>query len=67
MLNTDLLAESIRQSGKSNKFLAEKMGISTTGFYMKRRGERPFKSTEINILCDELTLTKSELVKIFFA
>lgn len=66
MLNQELLANAIKRSGKTNKFLAEKLGMSSTGFYLKRSAKNDFTTSEIYILCHELNLKKNDMVKIFF-
>ena len=47
--------------------IAEKMGITRQALYPKLRGEREFKASEIEKLCDILRLTDQEKSLIFFA
>ena len=68
MVNTQLLDEAIRESGKSKTHLAKKCNMSIQSFRLKRKNIYPFTTNDVDTLCDELnikTLTKKE--KIFFA
>jgi predicted transcriptional regulator len=47
--------------------IAEKMGISRQTFYLKMSGQREFKPSEIEKICDILRLTDDEKSSIFFA
>lgn len=47
--------------------IAEKMGISRQSLYMKMKGEREFKTSEVTSLCDILRLTDEERTLVFFA
>lgn len=47
--------------------IAEKMGISRQSLYLKMKGNREFKTSEIAKLCDILRLTNDEKNLIFFA
>lgn len=47
--------------------LAEKMEISRQSLYMKMRGEREFKSSEVEKICEILRLTDEEKTLVFFA
>lgn len=47
--------------------IAEKMGISRQTFYLKMSGQREFKASEIEKICDILRLTDDEKNSIFFA
>ena len=47
--------------------IAEKMGISRQTFYLKMSGQREFKASEIEKICDILRLTDDEKSSIFFA
>ena len=68
MNNTALLVEKIKESGKKNKFLAEKVGLSYAGFRNCVTNKAEFKSSQIDILCDELNITSlKEKEAIFFA
>lgn len=68
MVNTQLLDEAIRESGKSKTHLAKKCNMSIQSFRLKRKNIYPFTTDDVDTLCEELnikTLTKKE--KIFFA
>ena len=68
MTNTDLLEKKIAESGKKKSYLAKKVGLSSTGFYNCCQNKAEFKSSQINILCDELNISSLvEMKKIFFA
>lgn len=68
MTNTELLKESINNRGIKIKFIAEKLGITTTGLSKKMNNEIEFKATEIQIICDILNINDLKLKnRIFFA
>lgn len=60
MVNTQYLEKFITESGKKKQYLADKMGISRQAFAKKLNNEIPFKLTEYNILCSELSITSIE-------
>ena len=67
MTDTQYLKKLIVESGKKKSYLAEKIGCSRQYFRMKCNNEAPFTVVEVNILCEELNITKlSEKEKIFF-
>lgn len=47
--------------------IAERMGISRQSLYLKMRGEREFKTSEVSKLCEILRLTDQEKTLVFFA
>ena len=47
--------------------IAERMGISRQSLYLKMRGEREFKTSEVSKLCEILRLTDEEKTLVFFA
>lgn len=47
--------------------IAERMGISRQSLYLKIKGEREFKASEVSKLCDILRLTDEEKTLVFFA
>lgn len=47
--------------------LAEQMGISRQSLYLKMKGVRDFKTSEVTKLCDILRLTEEERTLVFFA
>lgn len=67
MVDTQLLEEEIKRSGKRKSFLAEKCNCSIQALRLKIQGEYDFTTTQVDVLCTELgitSLTKKE--KIFF-
>lgn len=67
MTNTSALEEKIRGCGMKKSWIAKKMGLSQTGLWKKMRGEREFKISEVQTLCDLLGInTIEEVSKIFF-
>ena len=68
MTNTELLEAKIKESGKKIGYLAKKVGLSYVGFRNCCRNKAEFKTSQVNILCDELGITKlSEKEAIFFS
>lgn len=65
-VDTQLLDEKIEKSGLKVSFLIEKLGISPNGFYKKKNGEIPFRTSEVYVLCDLLRIeSEEEKQKIF--
>jgi hypothetical protein len=63
-----MLRDKIDRSGYKIQFLAEKLGLSPQGFYLKLNGTNQFKADEIQALCQTLTITDpNEMKAIFFA
>lgn len=68
MNNTALLEQKIKESGKRRNYLAEKIGLSYAGFRNCVTNKAEFKSSQIDILCEELNITSlKEKESIFFA
>lgn len=68
MVNTQLLDEVIRQSGKSKSFLAGKCGITLQSFRLKRINRNRFNTDEVDVLCNELNIKSlRDKERIFFA
>ena len=68
MTNVELLEAKIKASGKKKAFLAEKCGLSDTGFYNCCRNRAEFRASQIQVLCEELGITDlAERQAIFFA
>jgi hypothetical protein len=68
MTDTELLERKIKESGKKIGYLAEKVGLSYVGFRNCCNNKAEFKTSHINILCDELRITSlKEKEAIFFA
>ena len=66
-MNLVYLNDRITISGISIVALAAKMGISRQSLYLKMKGEREFKTSEVTKLCDILRLTEEERTLVFFA
>ena len=68
MTDVELLRNKIDQSGLKRNFIAEQLGITPQGFYLKSSGKHDFTSTQIQKLCELLKITSQREVKaIFFA
>ena len=68
MTDTKLLEKKIDESGKKKGYLAEKLGLSRSGFRNCITNKALFNSTQINILCKELGITSlKDKESIFFA
>ena len=65
-ISTDLLDESINQSGLKVGFIVDKLGLSRQAFDRKRKGEIAFRQSEVYVLCDLLKLDASKGKEIFF-
>lgn len=46
--------------------IAKRIGISRQSLYLKIKGEREFKASEVSKLCDILRLTDEEKTLVFF-
>lgn len=66
LTNTALLEETIKNKGIKNSFLAGKLGISNQGFLNKLHGKTEFKTSEMSILANTLSLGQTEFFAIFF-
>lgn len=67
MTNSKLLKEKIRDSGYKFLFLAEKMGLSRQGLYLKVNGTNDFTVPEMIKLCDLIGIDSlEEREEIFF-
>ena len=66
-MNLDYLNDKITLSRIPITAIAEEIGLSRQSLYLKMKGERDFKASEINKLCDFLRLTDEEKMHIFFA
>lgn len=67
LVNTQLLEDRISKSGFKPKYLYEQLGISRYAFYLKKKGDRPFRAAEIYVLSDLLNISAEEKQAIFFA
>lgn len=66
-MNLTYLNDRISLSGITITALADKMGISRQSMYLKMSGERDFKTSEVEKLCEILRLTAEERALVFFA
>jgi hypothetical protein len=67
MVNAQYLEEVIGASGKKKSYLAQKCGVSRQCFNAKCKNKTDFKTSEVQILCEELGITSlKEKEKIFF-
>lgn len=67
MTDTLYLEDLIKLKGLKKGYLAERLSISRQALYLKINNESEFTATEINVLCEELGITKlTEKEKIFF-
>lgn len=57
MTDSKELRKLIQDSGLKYKFIAAKLGISTTALQKKIDNLIPFKAPEINIMCEVLHIT----------
>lgn len=68
MVNTQLLNDKIKASGLKKEYIAERLGITRSGFYKKATNGSEFTVKEVNIICDLLSITKlTDKESIFFA
>lgn len=68
MVNTAILEEKIKQSGKKKEYLAQQCGITRQSLTSKIKNDSPFTVDQVASLCRELSITSlSEKDKIFFA
>ena len=56
MINTELIKETIEKKGIKLKFIAGKIGISSTALRKKINNEHEFRVSEAVILCEVLGL-----------
>jgi len=67
MVDTQYLEEVIKASGKTKTHLANKMGMSIQSFRLKCQNKFDFTTSQVDVLCTELGITKlTEKEKIFF-
>lgn len=67
MTNTLMLKAKIIEAGLSVKETAEKIGLSSYGFYKKMYNKSEFKASEVNALAQLLGLCNNEITLIFFS
>lgn len=66
MLDTYELEKVIRQQGYTKKQIAEHLGLSEQGLLNKMQRKSEFKSSEISMLIDKLSIPTDRVVAIFF-
>jgi uncharacterized protein YcgL (UPF0745 family) len=66
-MNLSYLNDRIALSRVPIVALAEMLGISRQSMYLKMKGEREFKTSEVTKLCEVLRLTDEEKTLVFFA
>lgn len=67
MTNTRKLQGVMREKGYTIEALAERIGISRTGFFNKVHNKAEFLASEVAILSDLLGISTSDMKDIFFA
>lgn len=67
MTDRELLQDTITQSGLKKQYIAEQLGLSRQGLRLKLNGEHEFLETEMQKLCELLSLNKQQRDRIFFA
>lgn len=66
MTDVELLRQKIEESGYKIYFIAEKLGITPQGLYLKLNNTNQFKASEIQKLCRILDITDSDEMKAIF-
>lgn len=66
MVNTALLKNEIKKSGKKYKHLADKIGIVPYSLSKKIENKAPFYTEEVKILCDEIGINDKDLMLAIF-
>ena len=68
MVNTQMLEDLIKESGKKKSYLADKLGLSIQSFRLKCSNKSVFNTNEVAVLCSELGITRlTDKEKIFFS
>ena len=68
MTNTELLEEKITKSGLKKSYIAKAIGLSPYGLTLKIRNINEFKASEIEKMCNLLSIDNlEERCAIFFA
>ena len=68
MIDLAMLNEVIKGSGKTQKHIAEVMGLTREGLRLKLIGRSDFKTEEVNSICRELGINNAAMRnRIFFA
>lgn len=67
MTDVELLRKKIDESGYKIAYLAKQLGLTPQGLYLKINATNEFKATEIQRLCDLLSISDpNEMKRIFF-
>lgn len=66
-MNLEYLNDRIALSRVPITAIAEGLGLSRQSLYLKMKGEREFKTSEVTKLCEMLRLTDEEKRLVFFA
>lgn len=64
-IDSTLLENYIEKSGLKIGFIVNKLGISRQSFDMKRKGNTPFRASEVYVICDLLKISENDKSKIF--
>lgn len=67
MTNTSLLEKYIQESGYKKSHIAKALGLSRYGFILKCSNKAEFKASEIETLCNILSIGTTDRMAIFFA
>lgn len=65
-MNLEYLNDRISLSRIPITAIAEGLGLSRQSLYLKMRGKREFKTSEVTKLCEILRLTEEEKMLVFF-
>lgn len=66
MTDVELLKAKIEDSGLKRNYIAEQLGITPQGFYLKTSGKNEFTASEIQKLCVLLKITAQKDIKAIF-
>lgn len=64
-IDRDYLSYCIKRNGKTQKYLADSLGISLSGLQAKMRGLNRWRLEDIRIVKECLALSNEELFQIF--
>ena len=66
MIDTRELEKRIAASGKTKSHLAKMMGVTIQTLRLKMKNQSEFTTTQVDVLCNELSITKlTDKEKIF--
>ena len=66
MTDVELLNAKIEESGLKRNYIADQLGITPQGFYLKTSGKTEFTGSQIQKLCDLLKITAQKEIKAIF-